>query len=758
MEVVESMGLLKVDFLGLSTLTVLRTAVQLIEERYGTKYEMDTIPYDHNHVGPDPSKHAMEMFKIMERGDVAGIFQIDGGGFRRMIMEMKPQRYDHIVAAVALYRPGPMDNIPEYIRRMHSDIFDGKDIVKYHTEDLKDALQDTYGIIVYQEQIIRIATDLAGYEPGEADMIRKAVAKKKEKLMEEHRVKFTAGALANGHTQEVIDAIWGDIKFFARYGFPKGHAASYGKITCQTAFLKAHYPVEYITALLSVEREKTEKVTRYLAEAKRMGIEVLPPSINSARLRFTIEDEPEGKSIIRFGFGAIKNAGAAALRLVVDERDANGPYSDIYDLCERVDLRKVGSRALEAMIKVGVFDEWGKRVVFFDALKGIINYSGRFHDEQNSAQISLFSMFAEPTETAKPNLLKPLAQVNQYDERTVLDWEKELIGVYLSEHPLEKKLAVMQNRVKHTSAEIQPTMAGRNTTIGGMISNIRTLTTKKGDAMAIGTLEDLEGSIDIVFFPRTWNDVKEKAQVNQIALVGGKVNSRGGDDVSIIVDNLQVTFFNAMAADDSDDVVVQQPSLQDHAISQDQAVIDEVEGPDWAPKEWDDLGDEAVVSEPFDKLRTQQLAVNSKRSSVTPSPPNDFDDLPPEPDFGDWDEFGSPQPPASVVNGNDAAKSKTNASNGINKVAEPTPNYATRNTQHDPRTIIIELESSGNWRDAIRRSVRLADEFAGQDQLVVKMIGDGMTMRFPKQRTDFCADLEKSLNQVPGVLRVVAEA
>ncbi|MDT8307058.1 MAG: DNA polymerase III subunit alpha, partial [Anaerolineae bacterium] len=271
MEVLESIGLLKVDFLGLSMLTIMRRACELIEQRHGVRYTMDNIPYDEGHSGPDPEKTPDQLFELLGRGEVLGIFQVEGAGMRRLMMEMKPTRFDHIIAAISLYRPGPMDNIPEYIQRMH-----GQTKVTYHHPDLEPILADTYGILVYQEQIIRIAAELAGYEPGEADMIRKAVAKKKRKLMEQHRLKFTEGAMANGYSQAVCDAIWGDIEFFARYGFNKAHAADYAVITCQTAFLKAHYPVEYMAALLSVERHNTDKVATYLADARRMNIRVAP--------------------------------------------------------------------------------------------------------------------------------------------------------------------------------------------------------------------------------------------------------------------------------------------------------------------------------------------------------------------------------------------------------------------------------------------------------------------------------------------------
>ncbi len=279
MEIIEKIGLLKVDFLGLSTLTVMRKAAQLIEQRHGVRYTMDNIPSDIGMTGPgqDSDKGMEAAFDMLGRGDVLGVFQVEGSGMRKLMMEMKPRRFDHIIAAISLFRPGPMENIPEYIRRMHAALNEGRDVAAYHTPELKPILQDTYGILVYQEQIIRIAAELAGYEPGEADMIRKAVSKKKRDLMDEHKAQFTAGAMARGFSQEVCDAIWGDIEFFARYGFNKAHAADYAVICCQTAYLKAHYPVEYITALLTVGRHNTDNVAKYITDARQLGITVAPP-------------------------------------------------------------------------------------------------------------------------------------------------------------------------------------------------------------------------------------------------------------------------------------------------------------------------------------------------------------------------------------------------------------------------------------------------------------------------------------------------
>ncbi len=329
-----------------------------------------------------------------------------------------------------------MENIPEYIARMH-----GEKVVTYHHPDLEPILQDTYGIVVYQEQIIRIAAELAGYSPGEADMIRKAVAKKKQDLMDKHRVQFTEGALARGYSKEICEAIWGDIEFFARYGFNKAHAADYAVITCQTAFLKAHYPVEYMTALLSVERNNTDKVATYLAETRRMGISVAPPHINRSELDFSIEGTND-RPVIRYGLGAIKNAGSAAIELILEERKANGPIESLSDLCERVDLRRVGKRAVESMIRVGVFDDWGSRPQLLDSLDRMVGHSGKIHDAAAIGQMSLFGGTVGAELNISVELLRPESKLKKVDQREILQWEKDLVGVYISEHPVSRYLEV----------------------------------------------------------------------------------------------------------------------------------------------------------------------------------------------------------------------------------------------------------------------------------------------------------------------------
>lgn len=1164
MEIVESIGLLKVDFLGLSTLTVLRTAARLIEQRHGTKYQMDNIPYDVGHVGPDPTKKPEALFDMLGRGDVLGVFQVEGAGMRRLMMEMRPQRFDHIIAAISLYRPGPMDNIPEYIRRMHADIFQSKDIVAYHTPALKPILSDTYGILVYQEQIIRIASDLAGYEPGEADMIRKAVSKKKRDLIDKHKIQFTKGAMERGFSQEVCDAIWGDIEFFARYGFNKclpgdvevvdaatgrlvrieelyqgaaaiqhtltcdtehlklqrgrvtdvidngikpvyrlttalgrqieatanhpfytfagwqqldqlqpgsqiavprhlpiaghnewpehevivlahllaegnlchphsvyyytqhdpslqdyiqaveqfdnveakvaihrqtysvyarrrvrgqesgvvlwarqlgiwgknaqtkeipadlftltnpqialflgrlwdgdgainrqerqnihayyttaserlarqvqhlllrlgivsslrqtvfpykagrigyqvhvmgseqmqqfarligphllrvdqqamcqelhqpqfniaapsrdiipmpikqlvptakemagvtwtqiyeaagvaqrefypvhtaskqgfrrgtiervadffdseplrcyaqsdiywdrvvsidyvgekqtydltieqthnfiandilvhnSHAADYAVITCQTAFLKAHYPVEYMAALLSVERDKTDKVAKYLAEARRLGIQVAPPSVNAANLDFTIEDTDKGP-IIRYGMGAIKNAGEAAINLILTERRADGLFADFETFCERVDLRRVGKRALESMIKVGVFDEWGTRPQFLDALDRMMAHSGKSHDAAAAGQMSLFGMLGGAAgPTVKADLLYPADKVDAIDRRKLLDWEKELIGVYLSEHPLQQSLADLKTVVNATTSDLDESKNGREVVLAGLIAHLRPHTTKKGDAMAFGALEDLDGKVDLLFFPKTWQMVRGRIKVDQIVVIRGKVQAEN-DSLTVIVDEVRDKIETAKAAEDT---------WNPYTSGWQEDAYLEMES-SWDEPEWD-----------AEMMGTRPLPGNGQTSGIKnggrqangsngkpqtnskATPPRIAE--PPPPTY-------MPPPPPNFEDEQSAVSSEQSPA--------LTPQSSLL-SPHSSRHIIVEIAAAANWRDILRQAHHIANQHQGPDQFTLTIPEKGYRMTFPDQSTHYSPELLAALRQVPGVKSIITE-
>ncbi|MCB8921336.1 MAG: DNA polymerase III subunit alpha [Ardenticatenaceae bacterium] len=712
MEIVESIGLLKVDFLGLSTLTVMRRAARLIEERYGTVYTMDNIPYDAGQVGPDPTKKPEALFDMLGRGEVAGVFQVEGAGMKRLMVEMQPRRFDHIIAAISLYRPGPMENIPEYIRRMHADIFEGKNIVEYHTPHLEPILKDTYGIIVYQEQIIRIASALAGYEPGEADMIRKAVSKKKKDLMEKHRIQFTEGAMANGISREVCEAIWGDIEFFARYGFNKSHAADYAKVTCQTAFLKAHYPVEYLTAMLSVERDNTEKVRRYFAEAKSLGIDIAPPDVNRSMLDFTIEDDGE-RPLIRFGLGAIKNAGESAINVVIDERKDGGVFASLQDLCDRVDLHRVGKRALEFMIKARVFDGWATPVQMLDALDRVVAYSDSTHKAAAAGQMTLFGGSTAAVKM-DVNLLRPQSEMKKVEHKEVLEWEKEALGVHVSEHPLERPLRVLSQQTQTTISDITPDWNGKQVKLAGVLSQLRTLTTKKGDPMAFGTLEDLDSRIDLVFFPRTWKMCRDDVSVDQVVLLHGKVQVKqgNGNEPNIVVDKVQTS------------LEVAQPAF----------------------------------AEPLPVLEDREMmemgtAVSAPPTAIAePQPISQYGPPPPPDDDAFWPPEAQPiVKPAPVEQTNGQTKKDDTIPErpvfGQHKAIGNGSNGKTK-------TVVVEIKPVGNWQQVCRQSVKIAQEFTGQEGLCLRLAGQNMSMDFPDQYTHICMELIEKLERVHGVLRV----
>ena len=518
MEELEELGLLKIDFLGLATLTIMRRACELIQQRHGVRLNLHTIPTE------DPAT-----FDLLSRGDVMGIFQVEGAGMRRVLMKMQPRQFDHIVATISLFRPGPMEYIDDYIDRMH-----GRKPIEYRHPKLEPILKETFATIVYQEQIIRILTDIAGYSASEADLVRRAVGKKKREELLRHRASFVEGAVRHsGLPEEVAAGIFDDIEYFARYGFNKAHAADYAVLTCQTAYLKARYPVEYMTALLSVERNNTEKVGLLIAECRRMGIEVLPPDVNCSDLDFTIEEQPDGRPAIRFGLAAVKNVGEGAVEAILAARRAGGPFRDLDDFCRRVDVRQVNRRALECLIKVGALQPFGTRAQLLSVLDRIIGLSANLHRAREMGQMSLFEATGAPLATGT---LPASSKTPEVPQKEILAWEKDLVGVYISEHPLAEALVRLQDVVTAYVGALDAEMNGQQVTVVGMVQRVRRHTTKKGDEMAFVTLEDLQGECDVVIFPRTWKQTRHLWQPERILVVGGKVDMGQRDEPSLLCD------------------------------------------------------------------------------------------------------------------------------------------------------------------------------------------------------------------------------
>ena len=515
MAVVDHLGLLKVDFLGLTTLTIMSRACDLIKDRYGVELDLKSIPTDDS-----------EVYEFISQGHTTGMFQLEGTGMTRYITEMQPRELAHLIAMIALYRPGPMQFIPDYIKRLH-----GEEKPTYRHPAMEPIFKDTFGIPIYQEQIMQAAMQLAGYEASDADSLRKAIAKKKIKQIEKHRRKFIAGAQKHtGMSQQDAELIFKDWEEFARYGFNKSHAADYGVIAVQTGYLKYHYPVEYMTALLSAWKNDSDKVATYVADCRAMGIEVLPPDVNVSGYDFTIKDYTDQPSNIRFGLGAIKNVGQNPVDLIIEARQ-EGAFTDLTDFAKRVDLRQVGRRAMECLIKAGGLDSFGPRRALLQELERIIAVSTSAFRAKESGQMSFF----DASDAMSDEIILPeLTYTNQREE---LNWERELLGLYVSNHPLRPYQDYLTKQVTHFSHQLAEVGDKEKASVAGMVDRFRQHTTKNGKTMGFVTLEDVYGKIDLVIFPRTWEMYFQLIEMDSVLIAHGKVDAAQGDP-KILVDKL----------------------------------------------------------------------------------------------------------------------------------------------------------------------------------------------------------------------------
>ncbi len=509
MNVLERVGLLKMDYLGLATLSIMRRACDLIAQRHGKQFYLSTIPVEDS-----------KAFDLLARGDVTGVFQVEGAGMRKVLMQMRPTCFDHIVATIALYRPGPLEYIPNYVNRLHK-----QEPVTYRHPALEPILSDTFGIMIYQEQIIEIAVKLAGYSASEGDVLRRAIGKKdKEKLLKE-RDRFIERADKHGViTREIAGQIFDDVEFFARYGFNKAHAADYAVLTCQTAYLKAYYPIEYMTALLTTETGNVEKIGQLVNEIRRMGIEILPPDVNTSDIVFAIA--PTGRAI-HFSMSAIKNVGAGAVQVIVDARKKGGPFKSLDDFCRRVDLRLVNRRVLESLIKAGAMDHFGRRAQLLKVLDRMMAASQSAHQASDRGQLSLFGgSGAVPMMGA--DTFGTLPDEPELANRDKLAEEKELTGAYFSDNPLQRLTRQSVKEVTHLASQLEEVPTGQVVTLGGVVTSVRVITTKKGDPMAFVSLEDPSGGVELTVFPKTFGKSRELWHVEAVLLVKGKLESREG--------------------------------------------------------------------------------------------------------------------------------------------------------------------------------------------------------------------------------------
>jgi DNA polymerase-3 subunit alpha len=550
METAESIGLLKVDFLGLSTLTIFRKASDLIHEYRGIHYTMDNTPYRHDdpRLTEEQIKMLDEAFLMLGRGETIGVFQVESTGMQQMLREMKPKVFGNIIAGISLYRPGPMDFIPQYNRRLHEE----EETVYLH-DQLIEILQETYGIIVYQEQIMQIAGKLFGYQLGEADLMRKAISKKREADLIKHRSMFIERGPDNGVDAETAEKIFEEIHFFANYGFNRAHATDYAVITVQTAFLKCHYPEEFMTALLSVQQDDISKIATFLEECRRLQIPVLPPDVNYSLLDFAIQyNDATQKRSIRFGLGAIKNASIASLEPIITEREANGKFENLADFCKRVDLPAVGKRTLESIIKAGALDSIEDRRKLIGNVEQLIATSAQQMKARNTGQLSLFDM---GTTKVIDDPFDNLIVDSSLSQRDLLTWEKELLGLYLSGRPVDKFRKELSQTHSFEVSELKNNAeiyVQRDVVIAGEIVSFRKVFTKNGDAMVILSVEDWHDSgsaIEAVVFPRTWDKISKMIEVEdlqelkegEVVQVFGRFDTGRGDP-QIIVENITQRF------------------------------------------------------------------------------------------------------------------------------------------------------------------------------------------------------------------------
>lgn len=507
---IEKIGLLKMDFLGLSNLTILRNAVEIIEAVHGVDIDVDALSLDDE-----------ATYGLLSRGQTYGVFQLESDGMRRYIKELKPNRFEDIVAMVSLYRPGPMQFIDSFIRRKH-----GKEEIEYQHPDLKNALEETYGVLVYQEQIMQISKDLAGFTGGEADTLRKAVGKKIKALMDKMRPQFVEGMVGNGYERKLGEELFDLFEAFAQYGFNKAHAACYALIAYQTAYLKAHYPSAFMAALMTAEQENLDKLTQAITECEQLGIPVLPPDVNESFANFAVASD---KRAIRFGLSAIKNVGRNTVDAIIQTRKSDGPFKDLNGFLGRLPDGAANKKSMESLIKAGALDSLEDRARLLAGLEAICRFAQTKAAEARSGQSSLFG----DGDTESVGLELPPA--GELDQRQKLEWERELLGMYVSEHPLTHYQHLLQDFPALTSLGNEPD--GKAVTIACLLTVSKNITTRKGDPMAFATVEDRHSQSEVIVFPKLYAEKRELLTPGALLKIAGKVSRKDGD-VKLIADRI----------------------------------------------------------------------------------------------------------------------------------------------------------------------------------------------------------------------------
>ena len=500
MHAIEDLGLLKMDFLGLKNLTIIENARKQIKKTYGEDLDMQKIPLD--------DEKTLELFR---RADTVGIFQLESQGMRRYLKELRPTAFEDIIAMIALYRPGPMEFIPDFINRKH-----GRTEISYLHPDLKPILKSTYGIAVYQEQVLQIARDLAGFSYAEADVLRKAIGKKIKELLDEQHEKFVKGMMEKGIQKATAEQLFHFVEPFARYGFNKAHSTCYATVGFQTAYLKAHYPSEFMAALLNAEQKNIDRISFLMDECKKMKLKIFPPDINESDQQFSVSSKG-----IRFGLAAVKNVGGHIVEEIIQERDKHGAYESIENLLERVQDKDLNKKSLESLIKCGAFDSVEDRSKLLFNIDTLLKYSKDQKSLKNSAQISLFA-----DNPAFASSLR-LADAEPIPTRQAIAWEKELLGFYVSSHPLEEYKDSTKSLIKIKNLKAKD--VGKMVSIGGVICGIQKIVTKAGQPMLFIGIEDLTSKIEGLVFPSTLEKNPAIFIEGAILRIKGRISDKDGE-------------------------------------------------------------------------------------------------------------------------------------------------------------------------------------------------------------------------------------
>ena len=532
---VEELGLLKMDFLGLSNLTIINNAMRIIRKVYGEKIDLSNLSLEDE-----------ETYKLFQRGDTTGVFQLESAGMKRYLKELKPTHFEDIIAMVALYRPGPMQFIDSFIKRKH-----GQEEITYLHPGMKNSLENTYGILVYQEQFMQISKEWCGFTGGQADTLRKAVGKKKIDLMRKVKVDFVEGAVKHsGADREIAEKFWMQLEEFANYCFNKSHAACYALIAYWTAYLKAHYPDAFMAAVMTSDADDIDRLAIEITECKHMGIKVLNPDVNESYVEFAVVPN---ENEIRFGMAAVKGVGVGAVEEIIRTRDAEGKFKGVEDFARRVSTSKVNKKVWESLVKSGAFDELGERSDILFNLENILAFASKLQKEALSGQTDLFGIIGTG-DTLQPSIELKNAPV-KYTDKEKLMWERELLGLYISAHPLDNYDAFFEEQMIPLK-NVTPTIDGQKVTIGGLVTTLRTIITKSGTKMAFVGLEDKTGEAEVIVFPNLYEQIGQRLAQDVVIKVTGKISARDKDgntmsEAKMIADEIDVVSDKELATYES---------------------------------------------------------------------------------------------------------------------------------------------------------------------------------------------------------------